>query len=395
MHKHVVINILVGIRRVVHKNKVPCIARHKQVAHPVHGTLVKSPAHARSSRLGQVRLGFNEEIVTEVNIGDNTCLHSVVFYIRLDLHDSRTAEHEYRPGIRVVRAAMRTFQGVNQDHRLELGDDRITNPAPIGSLVLRSHLHLGRIVDITEIGASPFLHPIGIATGVRSITSLATTTIVIGIREKRIAVLVPNERGQFIRTQPVSSLRFEIDLVPLVCKILIRRIQGIYLGREPVEISGNTRRPEPFLVRVHHQVPETVRAIRNRRLSSLHDALSAICRPVLLRRLAHLVNVDTLSRDKKVSVRMVHDTVSTRHTVVGGTKGFLAEQLQIARTIIIIVEILYAVIFAVFRIVQGSLRRSMRHDIAHLLNPDTGRRVLRRSHVLSSHGKPTAKRYSQ
>ena len=395
MHKHVVVNILGGVRRIVHKYKVTRIAGHEQVTHAVDGTLVESPAHARSSRLRQVRLGFHKEVVTEVNIGDNARLHLGVLNIGLDLHNASATEHENRLGIRVIRAAMRTFQGVNQYSRSEFGDDRIANRAPIGSLVLRSHLHLGRIVDVAEVGSGPFLHPIGIGTDVSSTTFLATTTVVIGIREERISVLVPNERCQLVRTQPVPCLRLEFDLVALVRKILVPGIQGIHLGREPVEIARNTRSPKPFLGRVHHEVPETVRAIGNRGLRCLHDTLSAICLSILLRRLAHLVNVNTLSSDKKVSVRMVNNTIGTRHTIVGGTKSFLAEQLQIASTVIVVVEVLHAVIFTVFRIVQGRLRRSMRDDIAHLLDPDTRCRIFWRRHFACSHGKATAQRYSQ
>ena len=284
---------------------------------------------------------------------------------------------------------MRTFEGVDEDGRTELGNDGIADFTADSILITVGHLGPGSIGDVAEVGTSPAFILGAIGAQFSLGICFASTAKIVGIREEGVAVLVPDKRSEFILLQSVRRLRNEFHLVALVRKVLPFGVRLVDLGREPVEVAGDTRRPEPFLGRVHHQVPETFRTCR--RGGRLHDAMAAF----LLRGLAHLVDVNALSRNQEVAIRVVHDTVGTRHTVAGGTKSFLAEQLQITRTIIIIVQVLHAVILTILGIVQRSLRGSVRHDIAHLLNPDTDRRVLRRRHIARSHGKSTAQRYGQ
>ena len=392
MHEHVVVDFLVRVRRVVHEHKVARIACHKKVAHAVDGTLVQAPAHIGGSRLGQVRLGFHEEVVTQVDERDDFRLHLAALLVGPDLHDARTAEHEDGPGIRVVRTAMRTFKGVNQDCRTELGNNGVADFAADRVLIGIGHLGPGRIGDVAEVGAGPTitlgLFGAGGAPGI----GLAAATKVVGIREERIAVLVPDKRSEFLLLQAVRSLGDEFHPVALVREVLLFGMVLVNLGRKPVEVAGDTRRPEPFLVRVHHQVPEAFRA--GSRSRGLHHAPAAIG-SFLLRGLAYLVNILPLRRNEKVAIRVVHDTVGTLHPITRGTQRLLAEQLQVTRTVVVIVQVLHAVVLTILRVIQGSLGRGMRHNVAHLLNPDTGRRVLRRSHIISRHGKSTAKRYSQ
>ena len=182
----------------------------------------------------------------------------------------------------------------------------------------------------------------------------------------------------------VCSFRNKFYPVALVRKVPCSNVVRIDFGREPVEVAGNARRPEPFLIRVHHQVPETLGICRRGR--RLHDALVT----VLLCGLANLVDVRTLGRYEQVAIRMVHDAISTLHAVVRGTQDFLIQQLQITRAVIIVAQVLHAVVLAILRVIQGRLSGGMRNNIANLLNPDTGRRVFRRSHSALSHDRATA-----
>ena len=323
MHKHVVVNSLVRVRRVVHKHEVARIARHKQVSHAVDRTLVQTPTHIAAvigSRKCQMIKIFLEEILAHVNEGDHLGLHLSTGLIRLNLHDTRTAEHENRLGIRVVSTAVRTFERVNQDGRTQLGNHGIANFAPDGRLVCAGHLGPGCIGDVAEIGARPAFFLVSFVTRSSRVgICLATTTVVVGIREERITVLVPNKRGKRVVFHSIRTFGDKMNVIAVIREILGVRIILVYLGREPVERARNTRRPEPFLGRVHHQVPKAVRISRRQR--SLYDTTSS---PYSF---AHLMNVLTLRSNKQVSIGMVHDAIGSTHPVFLTAKRILLQQL--------------------------------------------------------------------
>ena len=199
MYKHVVVDVLARVRRVVHEHEVARIARHKQVPHAVDRTLVKTPAHIASvigSRKRQVIKIFLEEVLTQVNERDYLGLHLATFLVRLNLHDTRTTEHENRFGIRVVRTAVCTLKGVNQNRRPELGYHGVTGIATNGILVRICHLGPGRIGNVTEIGSRPIRFLLVVATGVSRVgIRLAATAQIVGIRKEGIAVLIPYKRS--------------------------------------------------------------------------------------------------------------------------------------------------------------------------------------------------------
>ena len=205
MHKHVVIDILVRVRRIVHEHEVARIACHEQVAHAVNGTLVQTPTHVVvRSRARKGRIGFIEEIFTQVDKGNNLRLHLMVLDIRLDLHDTGTAKDKDGLRIRVIRTTVSTFQGVNQDGHAHLRDGGIPNRGAVRVAVrCIPDVHLGRIGDITEIGfrSSRFfiafradLEVVADAARVALDRLFATTALIAGPRKEGVAFFVPDKR---------------------------------------------------------------------------------------------------------------------------------------------------------------------------------------------------------
>ena len=328
MNEHVVVDFLVRVRRVVHEYEVTRIARHKQVTHAVDRTLVKAPAHIASvigSRKRQVIKIFLEEVLAQVNEGYNLGLHLATFLVRPNLHNTRTAEHENRFGIRVVRTTVCTFKRVDKDCRTELGNHGIVNFATDRILIRRSHLGPGRIGDVAEIGSRPIRFLLVVATGVSRVgIRLAATAQIVGIRKEGIAVLIPYKRSQFVVLHAVCTFRNKFHPVALVREVPCSNVVRINFGREPVEVAGNARRPEPFLIRVHHQVPKALGTCRRGRC--LHEALATVG-SFLFCSLANLVDVRALGRYEQVAIRMVHDAIGSFHPVFLTAKRILLQQL--------------------------------------------------------------------
>ena len=169
----------------------------------------------------------------------------------------------------------------------------------------------------------------------------------------------------------IRFLRHKFNLVTNVSKVLGSRI---HCRRESVQVARNTGGPQPFLIGIHHQMPET--ALLRCRSRGFHKAFSRACG---LGGLVHFINLFALTSHQQVAIRMVHDTIGTLHVIAFCTKRLLVRRFhqQVTRTIILVADALDAVVLFVLGIVQRSLGSSMRHDIADLLNPNTRRRIFR------------------
>ena len=192
MNQHVVVNHLLRVCRIVHKDHMTRIRRHKKVTIAIGGSLVQTPAHTRSSRARQVFISFFEEICTQINFSNLLRRDFTVFIRRLDLHNLGTTEHENGLGIRIVGAAMCTFQGVNQRFRSDFSNDLFANFTTNLGLVFSSHRRPSRIGKYTEIGLFIFLASSFCRTRPGTTARFATTTQIIRIRKEGRTFAIPN-----------------------------------------------------------------------------------------------------------------------------------------------------------------------------------------------------------
>ena len=268
---------------------------------------------------------------------------------------------------------MGTFKGVNQDFRSNRRYDRFTNFPTNSRLVFASHRGPSRIGKPTEIGIRRARLTLFRSTGRIATARFASTTRIIGIGKVSVSIAIPNHGRQLVILTAVRRFRTKGHLVTVRRKVAHSRVR---FGRITEQVPRNTRGPQPFLVRVHHEVPKTICTLL--RIRRLDQTLFT----GILRRLAHLMNFPILASNKEVSIRVVHNTICTDKSVSHRTKSLLVRRFheQVARTIVLVADTLHAVVLLVLGIVQGRLRRCVRHDITHLLNPNTRRRVFGRRH---------------
>ena len=266
---------------------------------------------------------------------------------------------------------MGAFKGVNQDFRSHRRNDRFSNFPTNVRLVFASYLSPSRIGKHAEIGIRRTRLTASRITGCITIARFASTTRIIGIGKEGGSIAIPNHGRQLVILTAVRRFRTKGHLVTVRRKVTHRRVDFCGITEQ---VTRNSRSPQPFLVRVHHEVPKTVCILLW--IRCLNQTLFTR----VFRRLVHLMNFPILASNQEVSIGMVHNTVSTDKSVVHRTKSLLVRRFhkQVARTIVLVADTLHAVIFLVLGIVQGRLCRSMRHNIAHLLNPDTRRRVFGR-----------------
>ena len=374
MNQDVVINQLLGVCGIIHKNHVTRIRSHKKVTIAIRGTLVQTPAHATGSRATQIRLRLFKEIFTEVNSRNDFRLDFATFAIGLDLHNARTTEHKDCLGISIVGATMSTFQRVNQNLSTDRSDDLITDISAIRTAVRIGHRHPGRIGKHAEIRILEvvFILAFLFRTGPISAASFAATAEIVRTRKEGSTITVPNHGRQllvFFRGV-LRSLGSQFNLITGRCKVIVLRIG---FRRETIQIARNTGSPKVITLRVHHQMPET--ALTRCRSSPCDTACSAI----FLGSLAHLENAFALTGHQQVAIRVVNNTIGTFHAITFCTKSLLVRGFhqQVASTIVLVTDTLDAVALLVLGIVQRGLGRRMRHDIANLLNPNTRRRIFR------------------
>ena len=374
VNQDVVVNQLLGVCGIIHKNHVTRIGCHKKVTVTIRGTLVQTPAHATGSRAAQIRLRFFKEIFTKVNRCNDFRLDFATFAIRLDLHNARTAEHKDRLGISIVGATMSTFQGVNQNLGTDRSNDLITNVTAISTAVRIGHSHPSRIGKHAEIRILEVILILAFLfrTGPISAARFAAATEIVRTRKEGRTIAVPNHGCQFLVffRGMLRSLGSQFNLITSRCKVVVLRIG---FRRKTVQITWNTGSPKVISLRVHHQMPETA---LTRRRSSPCDTT---CTAIFLGGLTHLENTFALTGHQQVAIRMVNNTIGTFHAIAFGTKSLLVRGFheQVTRTIVLVANALDAVALFVLGIVQRGLGSSMRHDIANLLNPNTRCRIFR------------------
>ena len=123
----------------------------KKMPQTIGKSIVQTPAHARSSRLGQIIFRFFKKVFAHVNFRNYFGLNRAVFAIGLNLHNLGTTEHKDGLRKRVVGATMGTFQGIYQNFGSKLSDYRIADITSNLGFVYRGHFSLCCIGKYAEI----------------------------------------------------------------------------------------------------------------------------------------------------------------------------------------------------------------------------------------------------
>ena len=225
VNKHIVVDQLFRVSRIVHKNHVTRIGGNEQMTISVSRTLVQTPTYAGRSRASHVFLRFGKEEFAEVNHRHHfRTLISRHILIRLNLHDARATEHEDGLGVGIVGTTVGTFKGVDQDFRSNRRNDRFTNFPTNSRLVFASHRGPGRIGKPTEIGIRRARLTLFRRTGRIATARFASTTRIIGIGKVSVSIAIPNHGRQLVILTAVRRFRTKGHLVTVRRKVAHSRV---------------------------------------------------------------------------------------------------------------------------------------------------------------------------